>query len=404
MIAGLLAGHVLRTRLGKLSSGALEVRFPDGQSVRFGEAEVTPVTLRIRRWRFLWSVATGGDMGFAESYLRGEWTTGDLTQLLTLFARNREAMGSERFSVSWPRRSAERVIHWWRRNTPRRSRHNVAAHYDLGNDFFELFLDSSLTYSCAIFEDDDTLERGQRRKIDAIIAKARVAPGLRILEIGSGWGSMAVALARDHGCHVTTITQSSEQLEHVRQLAEREGLADRIDVQLCDYRCVRGDFDRIVSVEMLEAVGHENLATYFQACARLLRRGGLAVVQVITIQDQLYASYRGSSDFIRRYIFPGGHLPSMTALCDAVGTVPGLRIEGVQDIGPHYIRTLREWRERFRGSRRQLEAKGYDERFQRMWEYYFAYCEAGFRAGMLADLHMVIAAEHVANLAARDAA
>ncbi|NKB90443.1 MAG: methyltransferase domain-containing protein [Acidobacteria bacterium] len=396
---------ILSRRLRGLESGGLAVTFPDGRRVAYGDATAAPVALHIDSWWFIWRVATGGDIGFAECFMRGEWRTDDLTALIQLFADDRDAMGASSSDPSWPRRMFERWLHWTRRNTPQGNRRNIAAHYDLGNEFFELFLDDSMTYSCGIFDSPETtLEQAQRCKIDAVIERAGVEHGDDVLEIGSGWGQLAMVLAREHACQVTTITQSEEQAIYVRALAHSEGLSDRIHVKLSDYRDIDGEYDRIVSVEMLEAVGHDNLSTYFEVCRRRLRAGGQAAIQVITIQDHLYDEYRTSSDFIRRYIFPGGHLPSLAALHEAIGGA-GLEINYVTDIGPHYARTLREWRDRFAANADRLRAMSFDDRFQRTWEYYFAYCEAGFRAGMLGDLHIVLSrAADVATSRNRSAA
>jgi cyclopropane-fatty-acyl-phospholipid synthase len=390
------ATRTLGRRLQNLATGGLRVVFPDGSTATYGpqangDGSADLVEMRIHSWRFLPRVALGGDLGFAESYMRGEWTADDLTRLIKLFADNRDAMGDASAQAAWPRRIAERVLHWSRRNTARGNRRNIEAHYDLGNDFFALFLDPSMTYSCGIFASpDDSLEQAQRRKIATVLEKAQLSREHHLLEIGSGWGSFALTAAREVGCRVTTLTQSQRQLEHVQALARDAGLDHLVDVQLCDYRSARGTYDRIVSIEMLEAVGHENLPTYFEVCGRLLQPGGRAVVQVITIEDHLYDSYRKGSDFIRRYIFPGGHLPSLGALRSAITKTADLRIEAVEDIGPHYAPTLARWRERFLRSTDRLDAMGFDRRFVRTWEYYFAYCEAGFRGQMLGDLHLVL--------------
>lgn len=403
-----LSTRVLGERLQALESGTLCVVFPNGTQAIYGRGvDAKPAELRIHSWRFFARVALGGDLGFAESYMRGEWTTGDLTRLIKLFADNPDAMDDSSAPATWPRRLLERALHWSRRNTQRGNRRNIEAHYDLGNEFFEVFLDPSMTYSCGIFEaGDDSLERAQRRKIATIIEKAEVRADHHVLEIGSGWGSLALTLAAETGCRVTTLTQSSRQLEHVRKLVRRAGLERRVDVQLCDYRNATGEYDRIVSIEMLEAVGHENLPTYFAMCQRLLRPGGRAVVQVITIEDHLYESYRKSSDFIRRYIFPGGHLPSPGALRDAIATTERLQIEAVEDIGAHYALTLRIWRENFLANADALADMGFDDRFRRTWDYYFCYCEAGFLGDMLGDLHLVLThgPSEARAVAAQDAA
>jgi cyclopropane-fatty-acyl-phospholipid synthase len=246
-----------------------------------------------------------------------------------------------------------------------------------------------MTYSCAVFpRGDETLEEGQRLKIQAILDKAELGSHHHLLEIGSGWGSLAIEAARRTGCRVTTVTLSDEQKRSVERRVAAAGLQDRIDVQIADYRQMEGRFDRIVSVEMLEAVGHENLPAYFAACQRLLKPGGRAVIQVITIRDELYDRYRKGCDFIQRYIFPGGHLPCWQALDDAIGSAARLEVEAVEDIGHHYARTLRLWRDAFDAHAERIVALGFDRAFLRKWNYYFCYCEAGFRARLLGTLQI----------------
>jgi cyclopropane-fatty-acyl-phospholipid synthase len=285
----------------------------------------------------------------------------------------------------------DRVGHALRGNRLGRARRNIVAHYDLSNDLYALFLDPTMTYSCARFEEvGQSLEDAQRAKLRSIAEKARLRPGLRILEIGCGWGAFALLAAREYGCHVTAVTLSDEQFRHVEELVAREGLADRIEVRLVDYRDLDGEYDRIVSIEMLEAVGHRFLGTYFAAVDRLLAADGIAVVQVITIPDQRERAYRRRPDFIQRAIFPGGHLPSVTSMARAMTRSSDLYVEDLENLGPHYAETLRQWRERFLGQLDEVRRLGFDDTFVRLWELYLAYCEGAFLARYLNDLQLVL--------------
>jgi len=384
--------HLVHDYLSRLQRGRVTLHERGVGTSVFGD-EDSPLRseVRVRDPRFFWRIVAGGDIGFAESYMDGDWDTDDLTTLIRIFADNRDALDDLSPATALPRRLLNRAYHWTRRNTLAGNQRNIQDHYDLGNEFFALFLDPTMTYSCAVFpRGDESLEQGQHLKIQALIDKVDARSGDHVLEIGSGWGSMAMALARQTGCRVTTVTLSDEQKRRVEERVAAAGLQDRIAVHLTDYRRIEGSFDRIVSVEMLEAVGHENLPRYFAACDALLRPGGRAVIQVITIRDEQYHQYRKGCDFIQRYIFPGGHLPCWRALREAVGAAPGLRIENVEDIGHHYAQTLALWRDAFRANAEQVLAMGFDRSFLRRWNYYFSYCEAGFRARMLGDLQLVL--------------
>jgi cyclopropane-fatty-acyl-phospholipid synthase len=380
------------SQLERIRSGRLTLDLPDGTRRSFGGADPGPdATLVVRDFRLFPRLLGAGDIGFGESYVDREWDCDDLTELLTLLLRNAVELGDHRFHTDRLGRAANFVRHRVRRNTLRQSRANIGAHYDLSNDFYRLFLDPSLTYSCAWYpRPEATLEEAQQHKLRRLLEKARLREGEHVLEIGCGWGSCALLAAQEFGCRVTGITLSREQLALARERVAEAGLEKRVELRLEDYRNVQGRFDKIVSIEMLEAVGHEYLGTFFAACDRLLGPEGLAVVQVITIPDQRYRSYRASSDWIRKHIFPGGHLPSLTAMTHAMTRSSALVVEHLENIGVHYARTLREWRERLESRRDQARALGFDDAFLRKWRYYFSYCEAGFRVRMLNDLQLVL--------------
>ncbi len=376
----------------KLKIGTLTVRLPDGTEREFGCAGTLPhAQLVVKDNAFFERVLKAGDIGFGEAYMFDEWDTDDLTALLGLFAKNLTVADDRHIVLSWVGRLVNRLRHALRRNTLPGSKKNIREHYDLSNDFFKLFLDETMMYSCALYAGtEQSSVEAQRNKLHAIIRKAQITASDHVLEIGSGWGGFALEAARTTGCRVTSITLSEEQLNFARERAQAAGLADRIQFELCDYRQAVGTYDKIVSIEMLEAVGHEHYGTFFAACDRLLKPDGLVVLQVITIPDQRYDAYRFSSDWIQKHIFPGGILPSLTALSRAMTQHSRLTVGQLDNIGPHYARTLREWRERFIANLPAIEKLGFDRVFQRKWIYYFCYCEAGFAARALNNLQLVL--------------
>ena len=378
--------------LARMRHGCIRLIGPDGTAMTFGDtADGRPVTLTVHDPRFFWRTIAGGDVGFGESYIDGDWSCDDLTGLIRIFARNREHMDDLNLASALPRRLLNRAYHLARRNTVAGNRRNIQDHYDLGNEFFRLFLDPSMTYSCAVFPTGrETLEQAQRLKLQAVIDKAEIHPGDHVLEIGSGWGSLAISAARQTGCRVTSLTLSDEQKRWVEDRVARAGLQDKISVQLRDFRQAEGTFDRIVSVEMLEAVGHDNLGPYFAACDRLLRPRGRVVVQVITIRDEYYDAYRKGCDFIQRHIFPGGHVPCWAALAESIAASSRLIVSNVEDIGHHYAHTLCEWRKALARNAEDARDLGFDDSFLRKWDYYFSYCEAGFQTRTLGDLQLVL--------------
>jgi len=375
--------------LSRIEKGCLQMNLPDGQMFRFGSGPA--IAMNIRNYGFFTRIIRDGDIGFGESYMEGEWDSPDLVALLELFIDNAEKLNRHHVVFAVIGRLLNRLMHLARRNTLSNSRKNIEGHYDLGNDFFRLFLDESMMYSSAYFKDSfESLAEAQRNKLDMIIEKSRIGIRDHVLEIGSGWGGFAIRAAQKTGCRVTTITLSKEQYAYVSQNVEALGLEGQIEVKLCDYRHVEGTFDKIVSIEMLEAVGHEYYGTFFKACERLLAPDGIIVIQTITIPDQRYEDYRKRTDWIQKHIFPGGHLPSLAVLSQTLARETRFIIEDLENIGIHYARTLRKWREKFDFNWENIQNLGFDEKFKRKWDYYFSYCEAGFNARYIADLQLVL--------------
>ncbi|MEJ5364974.1 MAG: DUF1365 family protein [Desulfosoma sp.] len=372
--------------------GDLTVTLPDGTRHRFGTPGDTPhADLTVHDPGFFTRVFWAGDVGLGESFMDGMWDSTDPTAFIAFLIRNRDVLENRRSTASKLAGVLDRLRHLSRANTLFGSRRNIRRHYDLSNELFAAFLDPSMTYSCALFEKDgDDLEEAQRRKLRRIAQKARLGPNDHVLEIGCGWGSFAVLAARETGCRVTGITVSKAQWDFARQRVREAGLEDRVTILLRDYRRVQGRFDKIVSIEMLEAVGHEYLPRFFQCCERLLAPHGLLVLQTIAIPDHRYERYRKGCDWIQKYIFPGGMLPSLGALCQAMAETSTFYVESLENIGVHYARTLREWRLRFEKNREAVRRLGFDETFRRMWLYYLCFCEAAFATRTLNDLQLVL--------------
>ncbi len=374
---------ILLRWLRGIEVGRLTVEFPSGVRQSFGgEDAACQASVKIHDLRVVFRMLVGGDMGLAEGYLEGEWDTPDLTSLLMLGMLNREAL-SGAIGGSWAATILNRIRHARRANTRAGSRRNIAAHYDLGNEFYRLWLDESMTYSSALFAgEDDSLPEAQRRKYLRLAEKLDLRPGDRVLEIGCGWGGFAEIAAAEFGCQVVGLTLSKEQAGFARSRMAQAGLTKQVDIWIQDYRDVRGDFDKIVSIEMFEAVGQENWGTYFAVLDRCLKPGGRAALQSITIADEHFESYRQNPEFIQRYIFPGGMLPGPAvfekAVCDA-----GLVISDAFYFGRSYAETLRYWTRAFQENWPAVEALGFDQRFRRMWDYYLCYCEVGFEQGQI---------------------
>jgi cyclopropane-fatty-acyl-phospholipid synthase len=370
----------IHRRLEALRAGTLTVR--DGlESRTFGGEARTDLraVIDVRSPKLYRRLATGGALGAAESYLRGEWTADDLPMALRVFAANLDAADGLESRAARALNLGAVLAHRLRRNTRAGSRRNIHDHYDLGNDFFALFLDDTMTYSCGLFERTDaTMEEASVAKLDAVCRKLELSPRDHVLETGTGWGSFAIHAASRYGCRVTTTTISDAQHEVAISRIAAAGLSGRVTLLKQDYRALDGAFDKLVSIEMIEAVGPEYLDVYFQACSRLLRPDGQMLLQGIVMPEHRYAAYRRSADFIQRYVFPGSALVSIGAISGAIGRTSDFSFAHVEDLAPHYAATLRRWRERFMGRLDEVRALGYDERFIRLWEYYLAYCEAGF--------------------------
>jgi len=364
----------------QIKDGAALITLPDGRVLRFGEENAEPIPFSINDYRFARRVLFGGDIGFAEGLMAGEWESEDLAGLLTLLAKN-----VERFHRLLEGSALGKFANWIRHlsnaNTKRGARRNILAHYDLGNRFYESWLDASMTYSAARFDAQvRDLESAQHAKYDALAKHLDLKPGEHVLEIGCGWGGFAEFAAREYGVRVTGITISDEQLAYARARMERAGLSDRLEIRRQDYRDVEGQFDKVASIEMFEAVGEQYWPAYFAKIAQVLKPGGRAGLQIITIRDDIFAQYRKRADFIQRYVFPGGMLASIERLKDETAKA-GLAWRKAEAFGQSYADTLAEWARRFKAKWTDIRALGFDERFKQLWLFYLSYCEAGFRTG-----------------------
>ena len=365
--------------LQRLEKGSLTVQLPDGSLQHFGHGGGPAATLTLRNWKVFGAALKSGDIGFAESYIAGDWTTAHLTELLQLFIANRQQIEGVIYG-SWAGRLLYRIRHLLHRNTRANSQKNIHAHYDLGNAFYGLWLDDTMNYSSAWFEGNPQgdMRTAQQAKVRRALRMAGVKPGDRVLEIGCGWGALAEMATTEFGASLTGVTLSTEQLAFAQQRMAQHGVAERADLRLQDYRDIHdGPFDAICSIEMVEAVGREYWPTYFQAVKRLLKPGGRACIQSIVIDDSLFKRYIASTDFIQQYIFPGGCLPCPSEF-RREAEAAGLRVQDEFAFGQDYAETLRRWRERFVARRAQILQLGFDERFMRIWEFYLCYCEAAF--------------------------
>jgi len=373
-----LSERVFSRWFERVRVGQLTVLFPSDARQVFGGAEAGPQALiRIRNLRLAFRMLVSGDIGFAEGYMEGDWDTPDLNAVFTLGVLNARTL-SKALAPSWSARLVNRVRHLRRANTKEGSRRNIAAHYDLGNAFYGHWLDETMSYSAALFDNmDETHAQAQRRKYLRLAKALDLRPGDRVLEIGCGWGGFAEIAAAEFGCEVVGLTLSTEQAAFAKARMAHAGLADRVDIRVQDYRDVTGTFDKIVSIEMFEAVGMENWPTYFEVLDRRLKPGGRAALQVITIADGSFESYRQNPDFIQLYIFPGGMLPGPSAFGRAVSEA-GLKISDEFYFGKSYAESLRRWDHAFRENWPQIQAHAFDRRFYRMWRYYLCYCEVGF--------------------------
>ena len=385
-----LAERAVRAGLRDLAYGRLVVEAA-GTPVAYGSDRGPTAEVVVHDDAFWRAVAFGGHVGAAESYVAGEWTTPDLPAVVRIFARNREALDGLETGLARLAQPLRALLHARNRNTRSGAARNIHAHYDLGNDFFSTFLDETLTYSAGVFEHPGaTMRDASVAKYDRLCRKLAIGPDDHVIEIGSGWGGFALHAAGTWGCRVTTTTISREQHALATERVRAAGLQDRVEVRLEDYRDLRGQYDKLVSIEMIEAVGHHYFGTYFERCAELLKPTGLAAIQAITIQDRLYESARREVDFIKRYIFPGSCIPSVSVLTGAAAPTD-LRLVHLDDMTPHYAETLRRWRFRFHERWEEIAAQGFDEPFRRLWDFYFSYCEGGFDEAVLGSIQLLFA-------------
>jgi len=375
-------------KIGKL------ILIEKNQQVRFGQSSkgvYFQATIHVHHPRFYTSTVFGGSIGSAEAYMAGLWSTSHLTDVIRLVILNRQMMEKMDKGWSWLSDPVHKLYHWFRRNTLKGSKENIVAHYDLGNDFYRLFLDETLTYSCGIFEhENSTLEAASIAKYDRICRKLQLNPGDHVIEIGGGWGGFSIHAVKNYGCRVTTTTISDEQYVLAEKRIAASGLSHRIRLLRTDYRHLAGKFDKLVSIEMIEAVGHQYLNTFFQICSRLLKANGMMLLQAITIVDQVFDAHKRSVDFTKRYIFPGSCIPSIHAIMSSIARKTDLKLFHLEDITPHYVRTLAEWRKRFFDHIDDVRDMGFSDGFIRMWEYYLCYCEGGFAERYIGDVQMLL--------------
>ena len=393
-MASRVARSLVMQQLTRLQQGTLVIREAGASDVTVGDGNSAyPVAELVIHNHSTWrDLLTGGSIGAAEAYVAGDWNSPNLVYLLRFFSRNIDLMNRFEDRFSWVTKPTLKGLHWLNRNTPEGSRKNISAHYDLGNDLFELFLDPSLMYSSAIYQaPESTLDEASAYKLNVICRKLELKPSDQVLEIGTGWGGFAIHAAKHYGCHVTTTTISAEQLALAKQRVEAEGLQDRITLLFDDYRDLSGQYDKLVSIEMIEAVGPQFLPSYFGQISQLLKPEGLALIQAINMPEQRYQRALKNVDFIQRYIFPGSFIPSFGAMVGAVREQTDLVLAHVEDLGFHYARTLNDWCQRFQAHSQNLHQRGYDDAFQRLWHFYFAYCEAGFSERAIGVAQIVMA-------------
>jgi cyclopropane-fatty-acyl-phospholipid synthase len=377
--------------LKNLNGAGLTLREPGEDAVFFGDA-TAPLQgeIEVHNLRAYRRVLLGGSIAAGESFIDGDWTTPNLTAVLQLLAENMKLVDKIEARLSWLSTPLNRLIHLFRRNSPTQARKNISAHYDLGNDFYQGFLDEQMLYSSAWYQTPQmSLEQAQEAKMRRLCEQLQLHAGDHLLEIGTGWGAMAEFAAREYGCKVTTTTISREQFRYASQRIANAGLSDRVTVLFEDYRSLDGQYDKLVSIEMIEAVGKRYLSTFFKRCNALLKPQGRLAIQAITIADQRYATYSRKVDFIQRYVFPGGFLPSITAMNETMTRYTGLVVRDLFDIGFDYARTLHEWRERVQRYWNAQPDDVQDEHFRRLWLFYLCYCEAGFRARTISTVQLI---------------
>ncbi len=378
--------------LGNLTVGQLVIH-DRGNVYTFGTADKTSdihATIHVHNTAAYRQVLLGGTIGSGEAYMQGAWTSPDVLQVIRIFVANMNVI--ESMDSYWSRlaNAFNAIKHRFRKNSKLMARKNIAAHYDLGNTFYQSFLDETMMYSSAIFDSEDTpLVSASTEKMRAICRQLALTDEDDVLEIGSGWGGMAIYMAKNYGCRVTSVTLSEEQYRYATEWAEREQVSDLVSFMIKDYRDVEGSFDKIVSIEMIEAVGYQYFDSFFRQCSQRLNPNGRMAIQAITIADQRFEREKDNADFIQTYIFPGGCLPSVTALTHSMAKSSDFQLVKLTDIGLHYARTLNHWRERFWHNIDTVKALGYEERFIRMWDFYLAYCEGGFRERVISTVQLV---------------
>ena len=389
-----LAKRLVFKLFNQLRHGELVIQ--DGDTThRFGGGDVSiapSATVVIHEQHAYSRILTGGTMGAAEAYIDGDWSTEQLTDVTRVFSANIPILEAMKHKQNWLIKAGVKLAHAARKNSVSGSRENIAAHYDLGNEFFSLFLDPSLMYSSAVYpKGSDNLAEASQHKLKLICEDLELKPTDHLVEIGTGWGGMAIYAAENYGCKVTTTTISKEQLDYARAEVERRGLQDKVTLLFEDYRNLSGQFDKLVSIEMIEAVGHEYFDTYFGRVSSLLKPDGKAVIQAITINEQRYEDYRKSVDFIKRYIFPGGCLPSLNIISGALTRTTDMQIIDLRDIAIDYAKTLKHWHEAFMAELDAVKSLGFDEKFIRMWRFYLSYCEGGFRERIIGTYQITMA-------------
>lgn len=388
-VAGYAKKQILK-RLALLQKGSL-ILVDGNEKYIFGQSDTINAIILVHDQRFYGEIAFGGSIGAGEAYMLGYWTADSLTNVIRIMCLNQSVMDTLEGGYQWFTKPLLKVLHWLNSNTTEGSRKNIAAHYDLGNDMFALFLDSTMMYSSAIFSPyTHTLRAASELKLKTICDKLNLKPDDHVVEIGTGWGGFAIYAAMHYGCKVTTTTISQQQYEYAKERIFKAGLCDRVTLLLEDYRNLEGTYDKLVSIEMIEAVGHQFYDTYFAKVGSLLKSDGMALIQAITIADQRYESAKNSVDFIQRYIFPGSCIPSNNAMLNSITRSSDLRLFDLEDIGPHYATTLRIWRENFFANIAAIRQLGYSEEFIKMWEFYLCYCEGGFAERALGDVHMLL--------------
>ena len=381
---------IIHQRLSQIKDAHIIIK--DGKSInKFGKPGNLSAKINILDIVFYKNIILGGTIGASESFIRGEWSSPNLTNVIRVLARNTEAQDKLENLFTLLSQPFLKVMHKLNENSVRGSKKNISRHYDLSNDFFSLFLDKNMMYSSAIYKSRKTsLEDASTNKLDVICKKLNLKKTDHVIEIGTGWGGFAIYAAKNYGCKVTTTTISIEQYKFAKQKIKEAGLGKKIKVLLKDYRLLKGQYDKLVSIEMIEAVGYQFYDEYFKIISQLLKNDGEALIQAITIKDQRYSKAIQSVDFIQKYIFPGSCIPSITAIQNSLTSSTDLVINDIRDIGHHYARTLADWRKRFLKNKQEIRKLGFDDKFLRMWLFYFAYCEGGFEEKVISDIHLHI--------------